>query len=158
MAEDVWTLRGADERLTLIRRPQGCIDLVLDGDRPVAYLTGRGRPITDILSTVGVAHLLPAGPYAFPVPPSAVEALADLVAAMEDAGVVPPPREWKGPRIDPPSRPRGVVADLAGDVDALAGALIAVLAAYEKAKAVLGTRPAQAPATSPVGHTTRRAV
>jgi hypothetical protein len=149
MTDETWTLRGADERLTIVRRPQGCVDLVLDGDT-VAYVTGRGRPLNETLTAAGVAYRCPDGrsPLYPPTPPTAGDALAELVAAIETAGVVTPgpePKPWTGTRSDvevpgriAPPRARGIVADLAGDATAAAGAVTALLVAYEKARAVLG--------------------
>jgi hypothetical protein len=151
MNDETWQLRGADDRLTIVRRPQGCVDLALD-DTTVAYVTGRGRPLNEILSVAGVAYRCPDGrsPLYPPTPPTAGDVLAELVAAIEAAGVVTPgpePKPWTGPRsnvevpgrIAPPRR-RGIVTDLAGDATAAAGAVTALLVAYEKARVVLGRR------------------
>jgi hypothetical protein len=151
MTDETWQLRGADDRLTIVRRPQGCVDLALD-DTTVAYVTGRGRPLNEILSVAGVAYRCPNGrsPIYPPTPSTAGDALAELVAAIEAAGVVTPgpePKPWTGPRSDvevpgriAPPQTRGIVADLAGDATATAAAVTALLVAYEKARAVLGNR------------------
>lgn len=154
-----WCLRGADERLTIVCRPQGCVDLVLDGDDTVAYVTDIDGPVIEALSAAGVAYRCPDGrtPLYPPTPPTAGDVLTELVAAIEATGVVAPrpnPKPWTGPRSDvevagriTPPRARGIVADLAGDVTAAAGAVTALLVAYERARIVLGRRPSTTTST-----------
>lgn len=137
--EETWTMRGADERLTIMRRPQGCYDLVLDGTHSVAYLTGCGRPISDLLASAGIAFRRlgdPAGPLDPPPPATAEAVLAELVAAVEALGIVAPgPKPWADRCSDVGiAPPRGR--------NRAASTVSALFVAHEKARAVLARRPA----------------
>jgi hypothetical protein len=139
MPETTWRLRGADDRLTLVERPQpGCVDLFLDGRTQILWMTGR---VPLVLIDAGIAYRDlsdPNGPLAPPAPPSAVEVLAELVAALDAAGyvdLVPPA---------PATQTRGWVTDIASDVTVVAGAVTAVAVAIEKARAVLARQPVPA--------------